>query len=341
MVQVQWGEFGPPLNAQFACQMWTQSYTPTSNDSVHFDRLSKDDCFARYNVALQSNFSNLILVTDDTAGQYVILPEQQDLHHGTNLSISPYTGNAVLVLNSSQHWTYPLLVQNTSGGIYLDESDYLWSIPTLRTAFSSFDYRYWMMAGEVGYDFNNSKVSGAAQWDPVTWMCDTSTVMSGGSCASSSTSNAPADWKVTPKNFSVDHCLSQSAPEQCTLEYSFIILLIVIGCDILKLAAMVSTLLWVAEQPLATMGDSIASFLEKPDSFTLGRCLLQQQDVRRTARILRSKRTSLSPPAYDNLHGSDAHRGEMLGPNTVFWTRQVTRWYSAPSRRRWMAFGIL
>jgi hypothetical protein len=144
-------------------------------------------------------------VIDDAARQYAILPEQQDLHHNTNLSISPfpYTGNAVLVLNSSQHWTHPLLVQNTSGGIYLDESDYLWSIPTLRTAFSSFDYRYWMMAGEVGYDFNNSKVSGAAQW-----MCDTSTVMSGGSCASSSTSNTPADWKVTPKNFSVNYCLS-------------------------------------------------------------------------------------------------------------------------------------
>jgi hypothetical protein len=139
-----------------------------------------------------------------------------------------------------------------------------------------------------------------------------------GSCASNSNSNVLANWKVIPKNFSVDYCLIQSAPEQCTLEYSLIILLVVMGCDVLKLVAMVSTLLWVAEQPLATVGDSIASFLEKPDPFTLGRCLLQQQDVRRTARIIHSKRTSLSPPAFDYLHGSAAHRGEMPGPNTIF-----------------------
>lgn len=148
---------------------------------------------------LRSNFSNLILMTDEAAEQYAILSEQQGLQHGTNLSISPCTGNAVLVLNSSQHWTHPLLEQNTSSGIHLDKSDYLWDIPALRTAFSSFDYRYWMMAGEAGYDFNNSKVSGTAQWDPVTWMCDTSTVMSGGSCASSSTSKftsmlTAAEW---------------------------------------------------------------------------------------------------------------------------------------------------
>jgi hypothetical protein len=55
VVQTLWGEFGPPLNAQFAGQMWAQSYAPTSNDSVHFDRLSKDDCFARYNVAYLKN----------------------------------------------------------------------------------------------------------------------------------------------------------------------------------------------------------------------------------------------------------------------------------------------
>jgi hypothetical protein len=338
-----------PLSSKFIVSMYGNGSTAPvqdfdgnllSNDN-YFEYLSKDDCFARYNVALQSHASNVVLVTKQAPNGYAILPEEEGLHHGTKLNASVTIGSVVPVLNATYHWEFPLVPQNTSGGIYMSAHDYLWYTPTLRSAFTSFDYRYWMMLGEVGYDFNNSKINSAVQWNPITWMCNSSAVMDEGDCAAGGSLKVPDAWQVTPVNYEIDHCYSHPVEEQCTLQYSFIILLVVISCDVLKLVAMISTLIWVSEKPLAIVGDAIASFMERPDPHTSGRCLLSQKEARKGAGTWPYRRERVDVSDRRSLDGRVVPYYEKLGPQAMIWRQKVARWYSAPSKSRWTAFGIL
>lgn len=197
------------------------------------------------------------------------------------------------------------------------------------------------MLGEVDYDFNNSKINDAVQWNPVTWMCNSNAVMDGGACTAGGSLQAPDTWQVTPRGYEVDHCYSHPVKEQCTLQYSFTILLIVIGCDVLKLAAMISTLIWVSENPLATVGDAIASFMEKPDPHTSEMCLLTQKEARKGAGPWLSGRQRVNVADRGGLAGRIVPLYQKLDPQAMIWRQTVVRWHSAPSKSRWTAFGIL
>ena len=66
----------------------------------------------------------------------------------------------------------------------------------------------------------------------------------------------------------VDYCLSKPAKEQCRLQYSFDILIVVIICNFIKAMSMLLMLWTQKTPPLATLGDAIASFLGVPDCCT-------------------------------------------------------------------------
>ena len=67
----------------------------------------------------------------------------------------------------------------------------------------------------------------------------------------------------------VDYCLSKPAKEQqCRLQYSFDILIVVIICNFIEAMSMLLMLWTQKTPPLATLGDAIASFLGVPDYFT-------------------------------------------------------------------------
>ena len=343
---------GLPLDGNFAQSMWQQS---THNE---MQRLSKDECFTRYSVQLQSTASNVVVVTKQDTGKYSTTPPLAtskeadfyayldpftsfELPDGVGLFLNPFTGNAAPILDANQTWTSGILPQNTSGGLYLLSDDYVYNISTLRSAFSSFDYHYWMMIKELSYDFNNPDILRAGQWSPTSWMCGTADVIAGQTCTSGKNPKAPDPWLVTPRNFEVDHCLSQNTTERCSLQYSFTILLIVIGCDIAKILAMSATLFMVSERPLATLGDAIASFLERPDLYTRGCCLMQQEQARQICHK--------SPWRWQPWKSGTKHLyqhanntfAEKLGPGAAVWKGKVTRWFSAPSKSRWAVFGLL
>ena len=102
--------------------------------------LSKEECFKRYSKQLQSTSSNVVVVTKDTTGEYTTIPaltgskngvyEYVDPYTGfqlpdaVGLSLNPYSGNGVLVLNESGHWQHGILSANNSGGLYLFAMDY-------------------------------------------------------------------------------------------------------------------------------------------------------------------------------------------------------------------------
>jgi hypothetical protein len=334
------------LGSQFACEMrhlaaFRAFADPNLPVPLPLQRLTKADCYARYSYQFQRDASNVILVSNTTTSKYAMMP--MSMGYGTNLSVIKTTGNAVPVLDSRQNWKFPRVPQNTSGAIFLQKNDSIWEVPTFLSAFSSFDYRYWMMAGQVDYNFNDSRISSALRFIPESWTCDPSVIMSGAYCATNASNEhkTPTQWLVTPEHFVIDHCLSQPTSEQCTLEYSFTILLIVVACDVLKLIAMAIALWWLPERPLATIGDAIASFLERPDPFTLGKCLLDQTGARRRVTALSGERGSSPYLHVGSTHDSVLHQTGCPKHHPVEWTHRVSRWYSVPSKLRWISFVLL
>lgn len=103
-------------------------------------------------------------------------------------------------------------------------------------------------------------------------------------------------WFIGKPRYEVDHCLVQQPPwpeKRCQLEYSPWILWTCSACNLTKVVVMAS--MWLAarksaatkgggravpenEQPLCTLGDSIASFMREPDHTTKGMCTATASD---------------------------------------------------------------
>ena len=77
----------------------------------------------------------------------------------------------------------------------------------------------------------------------------------------------------------VEYCLSQKVQEHCRLQFSIIIMVIVIIANFLKLLCMVYTIRSHHVPTLVTMGDAVSSFLQDPDPTTIGYCTLSKRDV--------------------------------------------------------------
>ena len=74
--------------------------------------------------------------------------------------------------------------------------------------------------------------------------------------------------------FYIQYCLSQETDvAECQLQFNFLITIIVISCNITKLACMVTLLLGQEAKPLVTLGDAVESFLATPDATTEQMCL--------------------------------------------------------------------
>lgn len=81
--------------------------------------------------------------------------------------------------------------------------------------------------------------------------------------------------------FPILYCLSRPVPEQCKLEVSAAIMVIVIVCNALK-ALVIGYWAWQRPAaPLVTLGDAIASFLKVPDSTTGRMCLFSKTRITR------------------------------------------------------------
>lgn len=76
-----------------------------------------------------------------------------------------------------------------------------------------------------------------------------------------------SEWRITPESMLVKECHVLPKEELYTLHYSSSILIIMLFFDIVKLSAMIAALKLI-KQPLATLGDVIASFLRDPDPYT-------------------------------------------------------------------------
>ena len=320
----------------FVCGMYqqlTDRHLPTSN----ITSLSPQECISRYGNDLQSVASNVVLVTKNSSNSYSILEDMpsQDiiLQHnpkgfGVERSYDPTTGDLELTFygyNVNPTWS-------STSGLFTLPDDPIWKIASLRSVFNAFDYRMCSLAPETYYNWNSSEMRRAEQWNPSTWICPTKDVLNGDDCNAGAIIGNLSDWKVTPKEIPIDSCYSVAAAEHCTLQYSLTILIIIISCDSLKLLAMF-LVLKMPGNPLTTLGDAIASFMENPDPATAGRCLMNDEDMRRKSRVFGL--AAARPLENQVLPKLGMTWSEVVAARPVVWRSRNRRWYSVPSAKRW------
>ena len=114
----------------------------------------------------------------------------------------------------------------------------------------------------------------------------------------------------------VAYCLARESPQKCSIEISATMLGVVMVCNLFKTMAML-VLCFRPSDRLLTIGDAIQSFLQNPDPFTRGHCLLENDaSLALWSRSLR-KSTKMQAPRF--------WRGD--GRN---WWRTLTIWRRLP-----------
>ena len=89
------------------------------------------------------------------------------------------------------------------------------------------------------------------------------------------------DFSRQPDKLTINKCYSKDLEEQCQFYFSLPISLTVIGCNIAKVICMYLTVRCDRKSVLLTLGDGLASFLDKPDVTTKGRCFMSKLDMTR------------------------------------------------------------
>ncbi|KAI3336909.1 hypothetical protein HD806DRAFT_475133 [Xylariaceae sp. AK1471] len=85
-------------------------------------------------------------------------------------------------------------------------------------------------------------------------------------------------------DLSVDYCLAQPLESTCRVGLSPILLLVVTVCVVCKTSAAILATLLLSRQdetPLVTLGDAMATFIEKPESITTVYCTFGQAEIRK------------------------------------------------------------
>jgi len=179
----------------------------------------------------------------------------------------------------------------------------------------------------LSYAYQNElRTSAGRCFDPYGWVCGHNTRLipwyessfdacrSLGSCSSKVRTpefenDQSSNWR--PFGNKVDYCLAEPVPQRCTVEFSSQLAAVVIIFNAVKVVVLLYIFLGVKENPLITVGDAIASFLQREDETTRKQCLMSRANGVQTWE-----------------QGGNEPR-----PRLFHATRQ--RWYQAVSRTRW------
>ena len=122
------------------------------------------------------------------------------------------------------------------------------------------------------------------------------------------------DFGPYPAAYVVEYCLSKPVEEHCKLQFSLTIMIAVIICNMIKTVCM-TIILWKQDpEPLATLGDAIASFLDQPDITTRRNCIAGRDQFKDT---------------------------RYWGLLVSRWDLKGCRWFRAASLRRWITCNVL
>ena len=128
------------------------------------------------------------------------------------------------------------------------------------------------------------------------------------------TKHQDGNWTLLgDRNYPVQYCLSQRIKEHCKIQFSLVIMIITISCNLIKMGCMLLTLWFHRFKPLVTIGDAIVSFLQRADPATKNMCLADTEHFK--------QRPWKKVPSI--------------------WARNYKRWHSSTSFRRWWACTLL
>lgn len=247
-----------------------------------------------------------------------------------------YVGSSALINGASVNWSSPIAgsinplqtVQNASHWQRLDNKDCI-------TAYGrSFVSAYGDLLA-ISSDLNASvpaiyinKYDAATNFGPsgdgvpYGWICQTS-IDDMSKCDINNSLKDSADWTLSSEygnyisadhyDFRVDYCLSNPVEEHCKLQFSMVIMAIVMGCNLVKAVCMLLTLRYHTDQPLVSSGDAIASFLDNPDPTTVNMCLADK---------------------YKFIEND-----WVPGPRP--WEPKRRRWFASASTKRWLTCNLL
>ncbi|KIW02250.1 uncharacterized protein PV09_06402 [Verruconis gallopava] len=175
---------------------------------------------------------------------------------------------------------YSQTYQTTMGGLFL-----VLDVPPNNTNTNFTDAVVFdRMASWGGY--------GYCDMDHYAWICDQTHLnlcwLSTTAGARSCEDQLPAlvkenvtNWRPNVPEYAVSKCYAQTLPQKCKLQASIHLVAVVVFLNAMKAAIMYLAVRWMDDAPLLTIGDAVASFLERPDPYTADACLLTRRDARR------------------------------------------------------------
>ncbi|PLB52320.1 hypothetical protein P170DRAFT_472224 [Aspergillus steynii IBT 23096] len=163
------------------------------------------------------------------------------------------------------------------------------------------------------------------------WVCDSYAENWWDTCLTSGDPNQwvpggrPMDGETlgSQRGAPVKYCFSQRIPAQCKTDVIPVFLIIVIVCNVVKVACFLFTLRIVKkDHPLCTTGDAVQSFLERPDEYTNHRCLASKHDF---------EKLSTKSKCWETRGPGDAD----------IWTDRRHRWGKAVRTWQWVTYTVL
>lgn len=154
---------------------------------------------------------------------------------------------------------------------------------------------------------------------------------------------------VSVSRIPVSYCLARPTQPHCKVDIAVSLLVVVVTCNFIKVTCfIIATIAWKFE-PLATVGDAVASYLNNPDPTTQGLALASEEDVRRLGRRPRGVQRRIQPRGLEQSMQSAKARPWMsdCGPQYHLAGRLATykprklRWYHANEFTGWWQFQLV
>ena len=128
-------------------------------------------------------------------------------------------------------------------------------------------------------------------------------------------------------DYQVDHCLSEKVAGDCGLNTNLPIVLVVIICNAVKVAAMLTLALNLKVEPLMTIGDAVRSFIDRPDEHSRGLCMQSGSQIE-------YPRDESGNPVAKTL-------GYYRESKPQVWMPKRARWAAAAPGGQWLNFIFL
>ena len=133
----------------------------------------------------------------------------------------------------------------------------------------------------------------------------------------------------------IQYCLSLRVPPRCRLQVHLWFLVTVIIFTIIKITCMALTLREQAGNPIMTVGDAVASFLERPCPKSAGFCMHSEEELMHVLRerriadgILKEREFGVDEEDVDDER-IEERRVYWEGPR--IWQKKVSRYHSSMS----------